>query len=227
MADPRRRTRCPVAITTLRNLKIRCRKPAPPVPPVECAPAKQQIAFWKFCRPSPMHGTILHSTVGFGLLLLIAGTLSVTPGYRHAHEAGDGSHNHSQSHSHGHAHRHGSHAHQHSHAGSEKTGSKIAHVHFGFLGFQWTLPDVSVMFAATVVTTHGDSADANNLAGPVDARFPWSLGHVLQLLMIAGATRPASVCLGTGDLAIWQFARHLPLRGRMPDPPATPPPEQA
>lgn len=174
-----------------------------------------------------MRGKILHATVGFGLLLIVAGTSLVTPGYRHAHEGGDDAHSHSHRHPHGHTHHHGSHTHTHSHASSKKAVSIVAHTHCGFLGFQWTLPNVSAMFTETLVTAHGDSASANDLTALLDVQLPWSLGHVIQLLMLAGAARPAAVCLGQDDLTQWQIVLNLPLRGRMADPPATPPPEQA
>lgn len=173
-----------------------------------------------------MRGKNLHSAVGFGLLLIVAVTLFVTPGYRHAHEGGDDAHSHSHGHSHGHMHRHGRHTHAHKHTSSEQTRPKVAHTHFGFLGFQWALPDVSAMFAETPVTSHGDSAGANESTALLDVPLPWSLGHVIQLLMLIAAARPAAVSLRQDDLTQWQIVLNLPFRGRIADPPATPPPEQ-
>lgn len=108
--------------------------------------------------------TFSRSLTGLALLLLMVGSLFISPARRHAHQNGDTSHSHTETSAHRHAHFHHAHlSHDHSHSGhshphphvhyhhpigeqsaagsEERVVDSHRHIHISILWFELTLPD--------------------------------------------------------------------------------------
>jgi hypothetical protein len=163
--------------------------------------------------------------VGFGLLLLMAVRVSITPGVKHRHEHGDRPH----------SHHHGdgtAHHHPHAHPHEEQPPSANSHIHITIFGWELTLstPRIDQESPDTAPTT-GISTEtaepADILSDEVCLQSAVSWGTLIQwVLEVRSPAPPACLKLPRGDItaALGFLAPGLSSRDRQP--PLLPPPER-